>query len=384
VATPPPVFRVEMLPARHGDCILVEYGYGDPLHRILIDAGPADTIDDLSERLRGTGDPPHEIELLVVTHVDSDHIAGLVHMLNRAEPRLLLRDIWFNGWPQLCRPLQGDVPFVPPSHHVHRGPLEGSFAELLLEPWKDQWNRMFGQRAVLVPDSGPLPTFDLPCGMRLTLLSPSASQLQKLREKWQDVLDKQGLDPDDQDGLRKRLEARKDFRGDRGSSPAGSGSFGELEAIAARLDDSAANGSSIAFVAEFAGKKCAFLADAHAPQIVDSIWRMEAEGDGRVAFDAIKVSHHGSIANLTKELLKSVRCNSFLFSTDGSKHKHPDDACVALTLTHVPEAQLVFNYRSTQTEKWDASVKSGAIHRTKYPRAGNAGIVFDMMQGTTC
>ncbi len=33
------MLRLEALPARYGDCLWIEYGSGDNLRRILIDAG---------------------------------------------------------------------------------------------------------------------------------------------------------------------------------------------------------------------------------------------------------------------------------------------------------------------------------------------------------
>ena len=46
-----PIFRVEMLPVRHGDCLLLEYGTSGALNYILIDGGPLDTYPRLRARL---------------------------------------------------------------------------------------------------------------------------------------------------------------------------------------------------------------------------------------------------------------------------------------------------------------------------------------------
>ena len=45
------MFRLEMLPAAHGDCLWIEYGSGTTVHRILIDGGPAHTYPALRERI---------------------------------------------------------------------------------------------------------------------------------------------------------------------------------------------------------------------------------------------------------------------------------------------------------------------------------------------
>ena len=42
------------------------------------------------------------IDLLVVTHIDSDHIGGVVPFLASSEARGHVREVWFNGAPQLA------------------------------------------------------------------------------------------------------------------------------------------------------------------------------------------------------------------------------------------------------------------------------------------
>ncbi|MEA2684952.1 MAG: hypothetical protein QOE93_147, partial [Actinomycetota bacterium] len=67
------MLTVEMLPAGYGDAILVTYGTEAEPHRILIDGGQARSFPAVSARLRSFNGP---IDLLVVTHVDTDHIGG--------------------------------------------------------------------------------------------------------------------------------------------------------------------------------------------------------------------------------------------------------------------------------------------------------------------
>src|SRR4051794_4758890 len=88
--------RIHLLPAREGDCILVEYGDKRSPSRILIDGGTRGTSPQIVRALAGCG----PLELIVVTHVDSDHIGGLVALFERGEaPRAA--DIWFNGYRHL-------------------------------------------------------------------------------------------------------------------------------------------------------------------------------------------------------------------------------------------------------------------------------------------
>jgi|KBSSwiStaDraftv2_1062776.scaffolds.fasta_scaffold25870_7 hypothetical protein len=45
-------FRIEMLPAQHGDALWIEYGSGSDTNRILIDGGTIKTYPFLAKRLR--------------------------------------------------------------------------------------------------------------------------------------------------------------------------------------------------------------------------------------------------------------------------------------------------------------------------------------------
>ena len=91
------MFRIEMLPAAHGDCLWIEYGRGPQARRILIDGGPAHTYPALRERILHLPTDQRRFELLVVTHIDSDHIGGMVKLLADSSFDLKISDAWFNG-----------------------------------------------------------------------------------------------------------------------------------------------------------------------------------------------------------------------------------------------------------------------------------------------
>src|SRR5688572_16308193 len=90
------MLAVEMLPAGHGDALVVEYGSGTATHRLLIDAGTAHAYDKVSARLLDRRDDRYEV--FVVTHVDEDHIGGAVRLLEDVNLRHRIKDIWFNGY----------------------------------------------------------------------------------------------------------------------------------------------------------------------------------------------------------------------------------------------------------------------------------------------
>jgi len=98
----------------------------------------------------------------------------------------------------------------------------------------------------------------------------------------------------------------------------GTGRF-DIKALADapfQSDRTPPNGSSIAFLAEYQGKSCMFLGDAHAPVLVDAIERLLAHrGEEKLRVDAMKLPHHGSRNNVSRELIELLDCPRYLVST---------------------------------------------------------------------
>src|SRR6267378_495413 len=90
-----------MLPAREGDCLWIRYGEADKPRQILIDGGRAATGKELKARIANLPANQVTFELLIVTHVDRDHIEGVLGLLEDPKLSLRFRDIWFNGYDHL-------------------------------------------------------------------------------------------------------------------------------------------------------------------------------------------------------------------------------------------------------------------------------------------
>ena len=86
------MLKLQMLPAACGDCLWLEYGKGAAKRYVIIDGGLTETATALRERIdaarRERGVDTLEIELLVVTHIDNDHILGIIELLKAAPPAL--------------------------------------------------------------------------------------------------------------------------------------------------------------------------------------------------------------------------------------------------------------------------------------------------------
>ncbi len=339
--------RVEMLPALHGDCLLVEYGDAWRTRRLLIDGGPIGAYGALQNRLDALPAGDRRFELMVLSHVDTDHIDGLVRLFANPKPwPFVVRDVWFNGWRHLEQ-----------AHGLLGGKQGEFFSALLVRRLDDgSWNGAFQGDAVVVRNDEALPERLLVGDMRLTLLSPTVPKLDKMRDAWRkDIGD--AVEPGDLDAAWALLAQQKRYlpgQGLLGATPA-------LDALLekqSRPDNTAANGSSIAFLAEFGGKSCLFLADAHPDVVCDSLKRLlDARGLERLTVDAVKVAHHGSKGNTTDELMSLIESPRFLFSTNGAQFGHPDQEAVrrviGRSICKIP--QLYFNYLTEHNRAWNGA-----------------------------
>ena len=326
------MFRLTVLPAEDGDCLLLTYGDAAPFRHILVDGGRGSTYALLKPRLKAIADAGEELELLVLTHVDADHIEGVLKLALDPELPTVPKRVWYNGFDQMNRIkalsiAQGDA-----------------YSERLAElGWSV--NADFEGSAVSI-EASPEP-FDV-AGLKVTLVSPDAAHLGTMRSKWA--------------AWRTADEARraaKQLRNAGGLKPMGRKPMPpvlDVEALSkpTPTDPEPPNGSSIAFIAEWGGRRILFAADAH-PDLMATRLGALRDGGGRLKVDLFKVSHHGSHGNTTREVVEQLDCSRFLISTNGTRHGHPDPEAISRLLRYAPEGPrtLIFNYRTGRTTPWD-------------------------------
>lgn len=353
------MFRIHMLPAFNGDCLWVEFGKTAEPKLMLIDGGttgtwPALKAKLLAERKRRGG--KLHIELLVVTHVDADHIGGSLKLLGQLGPLgITFGDVWFNGYLHLDNqraPAPSDV----------LGGKQGEQLSVLIDDARLNWNQAFDRRAVTVPDAGALPQFDI-AGMTLTLLSPTFEKLQLLKPVWEAEVRKAGLVPG---AAYEVVEAKTD------SDILGDKSVEALADTPFKGDTSEANGSAIAFLAQYEGKQVFFGADAHADVVHASLKRGPLKSRSDIELAAFKVSHHGSKANTDVVLVKAMPAEHYLVSSNGDQFEHPDPEAIARIAIHGPAGKrLEFNYKTSFNRQWESASRRSA---QKYvPRYGKDG-----------
>lgn len=354
-----PFLRLHVFAAGHGDCSVIEYGAGDESNLLVIDGGVASTQKHLVAFLRDR--PASRLELLVVTHIDSDHIAGAIALLKEEDIASRFEDIWFNGSspPTKSRKLeefgfkQGDTLSERLRTLPHNNALEG----------RD-----------ICTDEDAVTRRKMTGGASLTLLSPSANVLQRLRENWTASTNALKRGKDDERDKQQRTTSRLEVLGSEKMD------LEELAASHFTEDTSVSNASSIAFVFEFQGRRIAMTGDSWPSHLVKAVGRLENGTPQPV--DIFKVPHHGSAKNSTFELFKAFPASTYVISTDAKHHGHPSDSTLARIALTSPGCSLVFNYHHACASKWSRHSQRHGGFKTLVPRAQDRVVTLDLLTTT--
>lgn len=356
---------IEMLSAANGDCLWLEYGDPGRPYRVLVDCGAESTAKQVAARIAAleTAEGRRPFELFVLTHVDADHISGALKLFEEPGASTWFEDVWFNGTPQMQRFLS-----------VQQGDEFSRRLARAEDPFP--WNRTFEAAGsgppppVVIRPSEPR-TVQLPGGLRLTLLSPTERELMTMARKWRSAL--------------KELEPPATLGP--ATAPLPDPETCDLQRIArepVRRDPSAANGSSIALLAEFEGHSVLLTGDAHAEVLTASIRALlvaRGRGETRLPLSAFKLSHHGSAHATTSELLGLIDCQNYLVSTNSTIFQHPDVAALARVVLEGAQAQrrpvLHFNHRSERTGFWGSeALRRRYDFNAVFPEEGQSGLVL--------
>lgn len=324
------MFELEALSARKGDALLLRWGKADDVNIAMIDGGPSgvweETIHPRLTQLAGAdpaGNPrPVELALVVVTHVDDDHVHGVIDLaeaIRRAQQQVkpvpaVIEEVWHNAFSDTLRASEfseepalvaalSEVSSAPGSLTAARGGLgasagepaadvasirQGSQLEQVLGAINVPRNTSFGDRQGLVR-SGQVVDVK---GLRVSVLAPSSESLTNLKNLWKQK-----------------------------SSP----SETAVAALAAAFDDpSVPNLSSIVLLVEFGGREMLLTGDARGDHILDAV--KQCSGENRhVEVDLFKIPHHGSAHTNGPELFEFIRADHYVISANGEHgNPHPE------------------------------------------------------------
>ena len=292
-----------ILPAYNGDSILIKtFDENNEEFIILVDGGTPSTFDySLKKKITSIS----KINLLVLTHIDSDHIGGLIRFFkNSLIDKIEIDEIWINQPDSECDQTTNEKALI--------SVRQSENLKVLIKK-KKPYSKI---REITIADN----VINIK-GLEFTILSPTV----EIKDKFYEVYEKE-----------KALLKQENLEVNISSSIANySKSLKELNEIDFKphssINADIYNSSSIAFILKCPDVKLLFLADSRAEIIIERLKQLGHNTENLLEVDYVKISHHGSLNNTSQKLLSLIKSNNYLISTNGgtSSHKHPSRETIA-------------------------------------------------------
>ena len=336
------LFSLDVVRARKGDCLILHYGSEDDPRLMLIDGGPRGVygphlkprIEEIRKARGIEKQEPLVVDLLMVSHVDDDHIQGILDLtkdLIQDDPQLAqILSFWHNSFENII----GDTPKELTAAFTKQfgaASMAGAPPDLTLDSEEPEevivsslkvlasiqqgaqlrsdvvnklqapLNQEFEGGLILASEGGE--AIDMEDGLTFTVAGPMLPELKELHKKhqeWLKELEKEGKTPED--------------------------------VLSAYVDKSVPNLSSIVVLAEAGGKRMLLTGDARGDKILKGLELVGLmEEGGTMHVDLLKVPHHGSSNNLDDDFFERVTADHYVFSGDG-EHGNPERESLEMLL----------------------------------------------------
>jgi hypothetical protein len=334
------IFSLDIRRAKKGDCLLLHFGTQDQPGLAMIDGGPGGVYGPhLKPRLleikkaRGlAGNQPLPVDLLMVSHVDDDHIRGILDLTREMResphaPLLRVVSFWHNSFDDLigndASELSGNVAAQFGAASLAGGlPADATLdsdepEHVVIDTLKvlasiEQGHRLRGDAEALGFPRNPefggkliaaaRKAVKIGGSLTFTVAGPMTPELKALQKKHAEFLKKH-----------------------KGKTP--------KAALAAYVDKSVPNLSSIVVLAKAGGKSMLLTGDARGDKILKGLELTGVLKPGKtMKVDLLKVPHHGSANNLETDFFERILADHYVFSGDG-EHGNPERESMEMLFT---------------------------------------------------
>ncbi|HEY5706122.1 MAG TPA: hypothetical protein VIS96_11165 [Terrimicrobiaceae bacterium] len=347
------ILSLEVRRARKGDCLLLHFGSNEDPGLIMIDGGPKNVYrPHLKPRLeqirtaRGLSNQDSlPVDLLMVSHVDDDHIQGILELTkelieaqDERRPQLLrVLSFWHNSFDDIIghKPEELTAAFrsqfgtaavsgeLPAEATIELDDRAGEISEevvvdnlkvlasieqgyrLRIDAEKLDFPRNPEFNGKLIIATKNAKAIDMDRGLTFKVVGPLKPEVEALRQKHDQWL--------------------RDLK-EKGKSPP--------QALAAYVDKSVPNLSSLVLLAEAKGKRMLLTGDARGDKIIEGlqfVGLLGPGGDSKMHVDVLKVPHHGSANNLEQDFFERITAEHYVFSGDG-EHGNPERETLEMLL----------------------------------------------------
>ncbi len=313
---------LEALRAKFGDALILHFGTKTKPLLAVIDGGPPGVYADAvkkrllelrAERKLGPTQPL-ELELMMVTHIDADHVAGILQLAQEMKdrrdshqpPLWKIRRFWHNAFDDL---VGDDDPAIAGAASTvstaslasptgHAGSLllasvpQGRDLRKTVDALNLDGNPPFG--GLVRAGHDPIAIGNL----EITVVAPSQKNLKALQTDWDKKI---------KPILKKEKKNTADFA-----------------EIADYVDKSVYNLASVVMLVESQGKRLLLTGDGRGDHTLSGLEDAGLmDGDGRIEVDVLKMPHHGSERNVDDDYFERIVAKHYLISADG-KFSNPD------------------------------------------------------------
>ena len=307
------MFKIHALQAAFGDSLILEFGTAAQKRWVLIDGGPEGTYGgSLRKELKEIADGGGALERVILSHVDGDHIVGLLELFSELRQQtapIAVAELWHNSFAKTIG--NGDGPNgIESRFKTMLAAVAG--ANTVMSNSADEVNTIEDgnklrldalalQMAINKDFQNGLVSLDTSPGvmtwgnLKVTIVGPTQVNLDNLKAAWIAWLD-----------------AHED---DAGGDPM----------VAAMADASKPNLSSIQiYVKDDQGNTAIFTGDGRGDHLLQGLGQANLlDANGAIHVNVLKLPHHGSDRNVTKAFFKKVTANHYIACANG-KDGNPD------------------------------------------------------------
>lgn len=311
---------IKMLEAFNGDSFLISLEDDETIKNIVVDGGISKTyIRDLNSEIESIGSKGQNIDLMFITHVDDDHIGGIISFFEDDEiKKNIVKRVVYNSALTISKHL--NVKYDS-SMEIEINKI--TERKMSYEQGKTLERELLRYNLLEHKVIKALDKIELGTAI-LTILSPREDDIKRLYNKWErETSDKKKASSSEND-YKKSIRCL--LKEDKYSK-----------------DESIVNRSSISFLLEYGDFKILMLADSRSDIITKSLNKLGYTKNKKLIVNYVKLPHHGSKNNLNYDLLEIIDCKKYIISTDGSIFNHPDKMTLARILNIFNNVEFYFN-----------------------------------------
>jgi beta-lactamase superfamily II metal-dependent hydrolase len=361
--------KLTVFQSAKGDCLLLTGAGGE---RVLVDGGMAGAFSThVAPALGALRAQNVELDLVYVSHIDQDHISGVLRMLDDAvawrvhdfqiangnpthkapkAPRPPeVKAIWNNAFHDQVDKNNADriEDMLAASASVLSGTQDAKLMKTALRhqslansiPEALQVSRRigagqlgiplnapFGNKLAMVRPNDPVQAIAVG-GLKVRVLAPFEEDLDELRKEWNAWLEN---NEEVVENIRRKARDDEDLLGNEVVRLIAR-LTAEAKVLGNRAEVTAPNLASLMLLVEEGSKKVLLTGDGHSGDVVKGLKHHgKLSAQGKLHVDVLKVQHHGAAANIDPAFCKAVTADHYVFCGNGFEENPELDVIKAL------------------------------------------------------